>query len=75
VQERLWDAFSMAPLSARKAKPSCARIVFEVMLPIKGTTEKYHTLILNIRPGDTPGSLGMIGFPADFYDASLELEG
>ena len=59
----------------RRAKPGCSRIVFEVMLPIEGTTEKYHTLILNIRPGDTPGPLGMIGFPADFYNGSLERSG
>jgi hypothetical protein len=66
VQERLWDVLWKASLSARRAKPDCSRIVFEVMLPIKGTREKYQTLILNIRPGDTLGPLGMIGFPADF---------
>jgi hypothetical protein len=43
------------------------------MLPIEGTTEKYQTLVLNIRPGDTPGLLGIIGFPADFYDVSSEV--
>jgi hypothetical protein len=75
VQERLWDVLSKASLSARRAKPGCSRIVFEVMLPIEGTTEKYQTLMLNIRPGDTPGLLGMIGFPSDFYNASLEGEG
>jgi hypothetical protein len=75
VQERLWDVLRMASLSARRAKPGCSRIAFEVVLPIEGTTEKYQTLILNIRPGDTPGPLGMIGFPADFYNASLEVEG
>ena len=74
VQERLWDVLWKASLSARRAKPGCSRIVFEVMLPIEGTTKKYHTLILNIRPGDTSGPLGMIGFPADFYNDSFEIE-
>jgi hypothetical protein len=68
VQERLWDVLWKASLSARGAKPGCSRIVFEVMLPIEGTTEKYHTLILNIRPEGTPEPLGMIGFPADFFE-------
>jgi hypothetical protein len=69
VQERLWDVLWKASLSARRAKPGCSRIVFEVMLPIEGTTEKYHTLILNLRSTrDTPGLLGMIGFPADFFE-------
>jgi len=74
VQERLWDVLWKASLSARRAKPGCSRIVFEVMLPIEGTTEKHHTLILNIRPGDTSGPLGMIGFAADFYNDSYEIE-
>jgi hypothetical protein len=72
VQERLWDVLWKASLSARRAKPGCSRIVFEVMLPIEGTTEKYQTLILNIRSGDAAGPRGMIGFPSDFYNASLE---
>jgi hypothetical protein len=57
---------------ARGAKPGSSRIVVEVMLPIEGRTETYQTLILNIRSADTAGPLGMIGFPTDFYDASLE---
>jgi hypothetical protein len=72
AQERLWDVLRRASISARRAKPGCSRIVFEVMLPIEGMTEKYQTLVLNIRPGDTPGLLGMIGFPADFYNVSSE---
>jgi hypothetical protein len=72
VQERLWDVLWKASLSARRAKPGCARIVFEVILPIEGTREKYQTLILNIRPGNTLGPLGMIGFPADFCNVSSE---
>ena len=75
VQERLWDVIWKASLSARRAKPGCSRIVFEVMLPIEGTTEKHQTLILNIKAGDTAEPLGMIGFPADFYNASLEESG
>jgi hypothetical protein len=77
VQERLWDVLWKASLSARRAKPGCSRIVFEVMLPTEGTAEKYQTLILNIGPpfGETAGSLGMIGFPADFYSASLKVDG
>jgi hypothetical protein len=75
VQERLWDVLWKASLSARRAKPGCSRIVFEVMLPIEGRTETYQTLILNIRTGETAGLLGMIGFPADFYNARLEVDG
>jgi hypothetical protein len=36
AQERLWDVLWKASLSARRAKPGCSRIVFEVMLPIEG---------------------------------------
>jgi hypothetical protein len=75
AQERLWNVLWKASLSARRARPGFSRIVFEVMLPIEGTTERYQTLILNIRPEDARGSLGMIGFPADFYNASLERSG
>jgi hypothetical protein len=68
VQERLWDVLRMASLSARRAKPGCSGIAFEVMLPIEG--KKYQTLILNIRPGDTPAPVVTIGFPADFRPAA-----
>ncbi len=53
-------------LSARRAKPGCSRIAFEVILHIEGTTKKYQTLILDIGPGDTPEPVITIGFPADF---------
>jgi len=56
----------MASLSARRAKPECSRIAFEVMLHIEGATKKYQTLILAIGPGDTPEPVITIGFPADF---------
>ena len=58
----------MASLSARRAKPGCYRIAFEVMLPIEG--KKCQTLVLNIRPGDTPAPVVTIGFPADFRPAA-----
>jgi hypothetical protein len=74
VQERLWEVIWKASLSARRAKPGCSRIVFEVTLPIEGTMEKYHTLILNMRSADMPDSVGIIGFPADFYNVALEVE-
>ena len=72
VQERLWDVIRMASLSARRAKAGCSRVVFEVILCIEGTTEKYQTLILNIRPGNTPKPVITIGFPEDFYGNELE---
>jgi hypothetical protein len=43
-----------------------SRVVFEAILCIEGTTEKYQTLILNIRPGNTPKPVITIGFPEDF---------
>jgi hypothetical protein len=75
VQERLRNVLSKASISARRAKPGCSRIVFEVMLPIAGMPEKYQTLILNIGPGDMPRPLGVIGFPEDFYNVSSQLSG
>ena len=75
VQERLWDVIWMASLSARRAKSGCSRVVFEVILCIEGTTEKYQTLILNIRPGNTPKPVITIGFPEDFWIIENELEG
>lgn len=65
VQERLWDVLRMASLSARRAKPGCSRIAFEVMLPIEG--KKYQTLILNIRPGDTPAPVGTSRQPVPIW--------
>ena len=56
----------MASLAARKAKPGCSRIAFEVILHIEGTRRKYQTLILDIGPGDTSDPVITIGFPADF---------
>jgi hypothetical protein len=75
VQERLRNVLSKASISARRAKPGCSRIVFEVMLSIAGLPEKYQTLILNIGPGDMPRPLGVIGFPEDFYNVSSQLSG
>jgi hypothetical protein len=46
-----------------------------VILCIEGTTEKYQTLILNIRPGNTPKPVITIGFPEDFWIIENELEG
>jgi hypothetical protein len=66
VQGRLWDVLWIASLSARRAKPGCSLIAFEVILHIEGTTRKYQTLILGIGPGDTPEPVITIGFPADF---------
>jgi hypothetical protein len=66
VQGRLWDVLWIASLSARRAKPGCSLIAFEVILHIEGTTRKYQTLILDIGPGDTPEPVITIGFPADF---------
>jgi hypothetical protein len=65
----------MASLSARRAKSGCSRVVFEAILCIEGTTEKYQTLILNIRPGNTPKPVITIGFPEDFWIIENELEG
>ena len=39
-RERLWDVLWKASLSARRAKPGCSRIVFEVMLPIEAYDRK-----------------------------------
>ena len=60
----LWDVLWIASLSARRAKPGCSQIAFEVILHIEGTTKKYQTLILVIGPGDTPQPVITIGFPA-----------
>jgi hypothetical protein len=38
----------------------------EVILHIEGTRRKYHTVILDIGPSDTPDPVITIGFPADF---------
>jgi hypothetical protein len=62
VEGRLWDVLLMASLAARRAKPGCSRIAFEVILHIEETRRKYQTLIL----GDTPEPVITIGFPADF---------
>ena len=66
VQGRLWDVLWLASLSARRAKPGCSRIAFEVILHIEGSTKNYQTLILDIGPGDTPEPVITIGFPSDF---------
>jgi hypothetical protein len=66
IEGRLWDVVRMASLAARRTKPGCARIAFEVILHIEGTRRQYQTLILDIGPGDTPESVITIGFPADF---------
>jgi Family of unknown function (DUF6573) len=66
IEGRLWDVLWMASLAARRAKPGCSRIAFEVILHIEGTRRKYQTLILDIGPGDTPEPVITIGFPADF---------
>ena len=66
IEGRLWDVLWIASLSARRAKPGCSHIAFEVVLHIEGTTKKYQTLILDIGPGDTPKPVITIGFPADF---------
>ena len=55
----------LASLSARRAKPGCSRIAFEVILHIEGRTKKYQTLILDVGGGH-PGAGYHIGFPADF---------
>jgi hypothetical protein len=66
IEGRLWDVFWMASLAARRAKPGCSRIAFEVILHIEGTRRQYQTLILHIGPGDTSDPVITIGFPADF---------
>lgn len=66
IEARLWDVLWMASLAARRAKPGCSRIAFEVILHIEGTRRKYQALILDIGPGDTPELVITIGFPADF---------
>jgi hypothetical protein len=66
IEGRLWDVLWIASLAARRAKPGCSRIAFEVILHIEGTRRKYQTLILDIGPGDTPEPVITIGFPADF---------
>ena len=66
VEGRLWDLLWTASLAARRAKPGCSRIAFEVILHIEGTRRQYQTLILDIGPGDTPHPVITIGFPADF---------
>jgi hypothetical protein len=49
IRDVLW----IASLSARRAKPGCSLIAFEVILHIEGTTRKYQTLILDIGPGES----------------------
>jgi hypothetical protein len=66
IEGRLWDVLWIASLSARRAKPGCSHIAFEVVLHIEGTTKQYQTLILDIGPGDTPEPVITIAFPADF---------
>ena len=66
IEGRFWDVLWMASLSARRAKPGCSRIAFEVILHIEGSTKNYQTLILDIGPGDTPEPVITIGFPSDF---------
>ena len=66
LQGRLWDVLLIASLSARRAKPGCSRIAFEVILHIEGSTKNYQTLILDIGPGDTSEPVITIGFPSDF---------
>ena len=65
IEGRLWDLLWMASL-ARRAKPGCSRIAFEVILHLEGTRMQYQTLILDIGPGDTPNPVITIEFPADF---------
>jgi hypothetical protein len=66
TEGRLWDVLWMASLAARKAKPGCSRIVFEVILHIEETRRKYQAVILDIGPGETDEPVITIGFPADF---------
>jgi hypothetical protein len=65
IEGRLWDVLWMASLAARRAKPGCSRIAFEVILHMEGTRQ-YQTLILDIGPGDIQEPVITIGFPADF---------
>jgi hypothetical protein len=58
--------FGWPPSPARRAKPGCSRIAFEVLLHLEGPRRQYQTLILDIGPGDTPDPVITIGFPADF---------
>ena len=66
TEGRWWDVLWMASLAARRAKPGCSRIAFELILHIEGTRRQYQTLILDIGPSDTPEPVITIGFPADF---------
>jgi Family of unknown function (DUF6573) len=66
IEGRLWDVLWMAALAARRARPGCSRIAFEVILHTEGTRRKYQTLFLDIGPGDTSEPVVTIGFPADF---------
>jgi hypothetical protein len=66
TEGRLWDVLWMASLAARRAKPGCSRIAFEVILHVEGIRRRYQTLVLDIGPGDTPAAVITIGFPADF---------
>ena len=66
IEGRLGDLLWMASLAARRAKPGCSRIAFEVILHLEGTRRQYQTLILDIGPGDTLDPVITIGFPADF---------
>jgi hypothetical protein len=65
----------IASVSARKAKPGCSRIAFEVILHIEGTKKQHQTLIFDIGPGNTPAPVITIGFPADFYAGAKLLAG
>jgi hypothetical protein len=66
IEGRFWDVLWMASLAARRAKPGCSRIAFEVILHIEGTRRRYQTLLLDIGPGDSSDPVITIGFPADF---------
>jgi hypothetical protein len=58
--------FGSPNLSARRAKPGCSRIAFELILHIEETTKKYQTLILDMDQGDTPEPVITIGLAAGF---------
>jgi len=66
VEGRLCDVLWMTSLSARKAKSGCSRIVFEVILHLKGTNKQHQTLVLDIGLGDTPESVITMAFPRIF---------
>ena len=66
IEGRLWDLLWVASIAARRAKPGCSRIAFEVILHLEGTRRQYQTLILDIGPGNTPDPVITIGFPGDF---------